>query len=669
MPGNRLKYFIIFAVLFFSCRSDAQKSIFALSDIYSVRPDGSFQEIKNGSSAFLQNKNSHWNASEKTVFMHSAQNEEVAVQIVLPNLGSEYKLILDQFSGPVIIETDRISMYKIDWVNHSDFGFCPDLLIPVPIEHNTASVQPSPIVPNASVIPVFFEVWVPKSATAGLYSSTLQISNQEGFYQKLNIQLEVLDFQIPDQPSFAFEILSYNLPHEDLGFQQRLNTRDGYGYTAVKLTENAKQATYQVYKLAQDNRCYVNSLLYSSQRGYGRYAPSVIRQNDKIPVIDFAAWDDLFSPVLSGATNKYNQPPPFFMLPLNINYPFTNQSAPEEQFDFRPFENNLPLQAGLNPRLAEFEQSYLSAARQFAEHLNQKYTTATLFQVYFNQKPNSKRNRTPWKLDEPVTESDYKALRYFFSLTRQAVGDKFSNRLDIGHFNCDRFQTPDGSPTKCYKAKEFNSKHADAILKQVTDHWVIGVSHAEAAVHTLPEYRDETNKIFVYSTSGAGNAIAGHYGFFAGEGFKSFKMGIDGRVIFKLAIDAGNPAKFEGTDCVIYDGNKINIPAALPSRRLKMWRNSVNEYEYLLMAAKKNPDLTEQILNKMVSTGYSPDEKYRNRSRARAFRYNNNVEDVLKARMLLAAIITGSRNNLPELQGPSHLFRSTEFSDAIINYD
>jgi hypothetical protein len=173
-----------------------------------------------------------------------------------------------------------------------------------------------------------------------------------------------------------------------------------------------------------------------------------------------------------------------------------------------------------------------------------------------------------------------------------------------------------------------------------------------------------------YSTSGSRYAIGIHYGEFAGEGFKSARMGITGRIIYKLGLNSANPLKVdESDDNTFYSGTSMGFEGALPSHRLKLWRNAVNDFDYITVAKKINEAATMEIINKMTKVGPTASPKYRERSNARAFWFTNNVEDILRAKIKLAEIITGKNYSVSEIEGFSEKYAPCGSADQIVDYD
>jgi hypothetical protein len=250
----------------------------------------------------------------------------------------------------------------------------------------------------------------------------------------------------------------------------------------------------------------------------------------------------------------------------------------------------------------------------------------------------------------------------------QQYGIQIRNRVDIGHFNCDRFLTPDGEQTRCYKSKGYNKYDADHYLKEFVDHWVIGITHLEAAQHTLSEYKNTDSKVMAYGTAGSSFAIGFHYGQFAGEGFKAARIGTSGKIMYKLGLDS--PINIKKSDhSTFYSGSSMGFEGALPSHRLKQWRNAVNDFDYIMAAMKVNGAAATKIVEQMTKIGPSAAQKYRERSNARGFWFTNNVEDIVRAKLLLAGIITGEEFPEMEIEGFSQKFSPCGSEDQIVGYD
>ena len=129
-------------------------------------------------------------------------------------------------------------------------------------------------------------------------------------------------------------------------------------------------------------------------------------------------WDRRFGPYFDGTAfddlPRKGVPLECFYLPLHENWPTTIAGHynggywADEAFD------------------EVHRRNFVSASRQFAEHINERGWTETLFHCFFNNKVDYKRNgwsrtSSPWLLDEPQNFQDYWALRYFARAFHEGV--------------------------------------------------------------------------------------------------------------------------------------------------------------------------------------------------------------------------------------------------------
>jgi hypothetical protein len=667
--------------------------VFVVSDIYTVAPDGGTTELASGKFDALADRNVHWDGAAKTIKMYGARNEEVAVQIVIARPGKGYGAKVSDLAGPGTIPAARISTSAMCWVpvcEGKGTGFVHDLVIP--LDGSVVGIKDFDIplaikgvpAPGNQVGVMLYEVWIPKDAKAGKYKGKVQVMAAETEVAALNVELEVFNFELPDQPAFAFDLLEYGMPSEGKnGFATSARiTNAGLGKGANKVSDLSKKLNHHAYKVAADHRCFVNVLPYSSQRGTPTQAYPVDGKGASAKIMSYTEFDELFAPILDGKCNKFGQPPMHFTLAFNANYPHICESEPKKQFNWMPFKTTVPDSPGKDAKLKEFEETNKAIAEQYVTHFAEKGWTKTRFEIYHNQKTDetrekkgskedADRNTLPWKLDEPTEPHDYQALRYLLNTGKWAFasakekGIQIATRIDIGHFHCHTLSTPDGKTSVCYKAKSYDKANAKQTLKDAVDHWFVGMTHSEGGHHHLKDYEREGAKMMRYGSDGAGVKV--HYAEFAGEGFESAHLGFVGRLVYKL--DPLDPNSANLRNSAMYHGKSLGFEGFLAPHRMKLWRNAVNDYDYILEARKKDKEAANAIVGKMVRLGLSSDEKYR-AAGLRAYYPTNNVEDFARAKVKLAALITGQK--APEgfeLQGNSDVFSPCGSKDTITGYD
>ncbi len=644
----------------------SRPEIYAVSAVYSFQPDGSVSEMAKGDLGELRQHNGHFDASTRSIRLYGARNEEVAVQIVIPFAGEGFSARATAI-GAIPAERVRFSLIAYAKVGTK---LQPDVMIP--LDGTVAGLRSFDVPLRIKGLPepgnqqgmLLMEVWIPKNLAAGIQTGSISILQGAEEIAALKVEVTVLDLSIPDQASFRLDYLSYGSPLGELKLDARLDEGGGRDF---KTDPKAIEIEQQAYRLSQDHRGFLNILPYRSQRGSPTYAYPVKGSGKNAKIVSFDGFDERFGPVLDGKTSKYGQPPACFTLAFNINYPYTMHEDPAKQFDFRPFKDSLPEGPGIHKDLAEFEETFRAVAQQTAEHFAQKGWTRTQFEIFFNQKP-SKSNRSPWKLDEPVEGIDYKALRYLFRVAKWAFegaekkGVKILTRLDIGHWECERFMTLEGKPTACYKKKDYNSKDAEKLLKPVVDRWVAGHVHVAAAYPLVAGYNTPQVLFDDYTGSAEGSS---HFGSLAGTCWEGAFLGLEGRVFYKAAFLSPSSVN---DSCMFYSGKDLGFTGILASRRVKILRTSANDYELLVLAKQRLPKAVEDLIHQVVRIAAAADPQYRTQSKTIGAYFTNNVEDILSARRLAAGIASGSDAGVT-LEGFSSRYSPNGAPEGIVGYD
>ena len=512
---------------------------------------------------------------------------------------------------------------------------------------------------------LLMEVWIPKTAAPGVHRGTVIVLEDGKELAKLGVDLTVFPLQLPDQPTFRMDYLSYGSPLRSWGLDAALG--DG-GSTELKTTPEAIGAEQHAFGLALDNRGYLNVLPYASQRGTPFYGYPVQGVGGNARIVSFDGFDRRFGPLLDGRIGKYRMPPQVFTLPFNLNYPYTNQNDPARQFGWEPFKTTIPDGPGREPRLSELEDTWRAIGQQTLAHVAEKGWTRTAFEIYNNQK-SAANNRSPWSLDEPVEGSDYRALRYLFTLARWAFegaaarGVTIVTRVDIGHWECDGLRTPEGTAMGCYKAKAFGPANARALLQPVVDRWVVGHVHVHGAQDLVGRYN---NARVMFDEYGGSGVRATHGGEFSGLAWIAHRLGLEGRMVYHAGYL--DPSNVSG-DGTLYNGLGLGFTGVLASRRVKLWRDAVNDYDLIALARKADAAATMALLDTVTRRGLSSDPSYRAKSRTIETYVTNNVEDLLRARRLASAIASGQTPLPMAVEGFSPRYVPAGTTDTIVGFD
>jgi len=236
-------------------------------------------------------------------------------------------------------------------------------------------------------------------------------------------------------------------------------------------------------------------------------------------------------------------------------------------------------------------------------------------------------------------------------------------RVDIGHWECDGLRTPEGMVTGCYKAKDFGPANARALLQPVVDRWVVGHVHAHGAQDLVSRYN--TGRVMFDEYSGSGVSTT-HGGEFSGLAWVAHRLGLEGRMVYHAGYL--DPANVSG-DGTLYNGIGLGFTGVLASRRVKLWRDAVNDYDLIALARKADAAVTTALLEKVTRPGLSSDPSYRANSRTIETYVTNNVEDLLRARRLAAAIASGQTPLPTDVEGFSTRYAPAGTPDTIVGFD
>jgi Domain of unknown function (DUF4091) len=329
-----------------------------------------------------------WDAGSKTVRLHSARNEFVGFQIVLPVPIANARPTLT-FDGRI---GDRI---KVGFGRYRSVGSSKGPL-PDPI----VALDQAEAVKDAKLACLHAEVYIPHDVPAGDLKGTLTLESG-GQSLALSVSLHVWDFTLPDSLSFLPEMNCYGLPGNERDF----------------------------YRLAHRHRTFINRLPYNQNGAIqDGCAP---RWDGK--TLDWSAWDKRFGPLLDGSAfadlPRRGVPLDGFYLPLHENWPTPIEgSYNDDYWADRGFA-------------AGYRAAFVEVSRQIAEHLHAKGWKDTLFQGFLNNKVDFKsrgwsRGSSPWLLDEPANTQDFWALRYFGTAFHEGINQargpaKLAFRVDI----------------------------------------------------------------------------------------------------------------------------------------------------------------------------------------------------------------------------------------------
>jgi hypothetical protein len=618
--------------------------VFCCGETYKFKPDGTVVEFAGKPPGGLAEQNTVFSKKRGSVSLAGARNETVAFQVVISGEAKDVSIALDGLKGAGEIPASRVEMSLISFVNPGKGeaeGDFPDICVPLRFIGGKLDV---PYAVKGLMAPrggqkvgmVLIEISIPADAAPGKYSGALKVSG--GAVAELKVELAVWDFAIHAAPSVTFEGNSYESPANSLDL--------GHNNPYVPAPKASTEVVHKFYQMFNRHRMFMNLFQAHSQRGKGIRAPALSGYG-KDTQCDWKTWDEQWGPVLSGEIFEDKQPPPYFYLPFNLHWPYGYSHDPEmkdQRIDFR--KNPDDIHKSLVP---EWEETFKAVARQVVEHLAEKGYKQTVFQVMLNHKRHGSEGGAdkpntlcPWRTDESYDKSDYAIHQWFAKLTNEFMRDpandkgvKIRYRLDIGHWNCR------DEKMQCYKASEtkrWEMDDGEGMLEPFVDNWYITQTHAYGNRHRIPKLlaKGPYKEAFMYA---GGEMISGSATKHRALMWYIFDMGLRGYLPWTISPEATSKSGYpSGFDYVCYHGKDMGFSEPLPSFRMKVWRRSSYDAEYLKLAKAKDAARVRNLMSEMCPYKADPNNNYKVVEFPAP---NNNPEDWELARLELAEIILG----------------------------
>ena len=467
--------------------------------------------------------------------------------------------------GKAQIPETQVHLFQ-DWYVR-DGEWYPE--VAVPLRQAFAIPDARNGVPGQRNQSLFVEVYVPHRTPAGAYRGRLEISAEGVKPFVVPVELQVLDFALPDRLSFDVDLNSYGPP----------------GDAAQEL---------RYHRLAHEHRTTLSTVGYTqSGSGHPGFAPPLTGTGQAMRVSDWTEWDRRFGRYFDGSAfadlPRAGVPLRHVYLPfqeawpadLRKHYRFTPQTTgwPEQLIEHAL--KAPPVEEAFD---AEYREGFQTVVRDFARHCRERGWKETEFQFYLNNKYNYRdpkqggRGSSWWLLDEPASRDDWLALRFFGQLfhtsVREALGPPRPNdpklifRADVSRPQWQR-DWLDGVVDRMCVSGEFFRKHdlcMDMKRTQGISFWHYGTGND------------------IHATNLTGEAWALQVYLAGGDGLLPWNS-VEGDAAFEKPMPTA----------LLYPGARFGIEGPLASLRLKALRRGQQDVEYLSLLAKKRSWSTGQL--------------------------------------------------------------------------
>jgi hypothetical protein len=441
--------------------------------------------------------------------------------------------------------------------------YLPDALVPARRGQPFEIPDPDNAIPGQTTQEFWVDVFVPPDATPGEIAGRVRLS-AEGESADLPIRVTVLDAVLPDEPCLAMDQNSYGCRWLREQYPKALGGKPGserYWHASSELIQN-------YFRVAHEHRTLFHNLGYGHSGQFDPiYGPRAVGRGRDRHLTDWDYFDRHHGPLLDGSAFATAAP----------GMPRPRQSARPIWAVYTPFNPDWPA-SYVNWGEPGYEVEFTRCMGEFDRHIRERGWTRTHLEFFFNHK---KRYRWfEWDGDEAKFAKDDAYHLEMIRLWKKAVGDtpvKWVYRADVSWRMKDQFVSLGGN-RNLWDCGGFCAWYPEEIAQVVARGeivtWYGGYPRIDAASSGCLQN--------VYRTWARGL-----------HGFGGWLTPCPGRDPW-FACDGAATGVF-------YPGERFGIAGPIPSIRLKVLRNGIQDIDLLDQAAKRT-DRVAQTRTELVET-------------------------------------------------------------------
>ncbi len=439
--------------------------------------------------------------------------------------GGDYELAVspEDKSGKLQLDLFR------EWfhLTESDRNYYPDALIPVSMPFRSRIPDPENRIEKQSAQAFWVDIWIPADSVPGSYRCQAILKTRTK-RQVLPIELRVVPATIPDEDVVLVDHNSYGSSW----------LADQYQNTKVPSEESFK-LTHLYHRLFYEHRGVFHQLGY----GHGgkvikEFAPELAGSGRTKRVANWDLYDKHYGPLLDGTafsgSRRGPRPIPFVYLPINPEWPASFLWWGEPGY----------------------EVEFTNVLSQIDRHFREKGWTTTRFEMFFNHKKRYKA--FPWDGDEVRFPEDDKFFIEYGRLLKKAM--------------------PPDSPVKIvFRADaSWSMENQFKTLAGIVNYWVCGSTEFSWYPEAAKELKQRGDIVWIYGGPPSVTRVSTAITEFP---LRAWIYGIDGWVHWQT-VSAGQDPWFHfdgGGTALVYPGDRFGIKGPIPSVRLKIQRNCVQD--------------------------------------------------------------------------------------------
>ncbi len=433
----------------------------------------------------------------------------------------------------------QIDLFR-EWFHFtdSDKRYYPDALIPVHATYSSRLPEPDNRIPKQTAQAFWVDVYVAPDTRLGIFSGTAKLKANSKI-TTLPIQLTVLACVIPGEDVVTIDHNSYGsswLAQQFAGSYQRDPDHWFESNQFFKLI-------HAYHRVFYEHRGIFHQLGYGHSGKVGpEFAPVIEGSGRAKHITSWSLYDRHYGPLFDGtafsASRRGPRPIPFVYLPINPEWPASYEFWGERGY----------------------EAEFVNVVSEMERHFREKGWTHTTFEVFFNHKKRYKG--FPWDGDEVRFPKDLKYFLEYDRLLKKALPPNtpvhFVFRADVSWDMEEQFK----------------------VLNGIVRLWCCGGGILSFYRHAPKMLCDRGDVVWYY---GGPPGVTDSSSSITEFPLRAWLWGVNGYVHW-LTVSPGEDPWFHfdgGQTALIYSGERFGVSEPIPSIRLKIQRNCLQDLALL----------------------------------------------------------------------------------------
>jgi hypothetical protein len=461
----------------------------------------------------------------------------VSFQLVVQSAApSAYSLEVELNDPAHKIQTDLFR----EWFHFtdSDKRYYPDALVPVHSPYSSQLPDPDNKIAHQSAQGFWVDVYIPPDARPGVFTGKARLKCGASM-ATLAIQLNVLERVIPADDVLTIDHNSYGSSFLAEQYPSAYHSYSGNWFESDQFF----RLIHAYHQIFYEHRGIMHQLGYGHAGKVGpEFAPVLAGSGRTKHVADWTLFDRHYGPLCDGtafAGSRHGpRPIPFVYLPINPEWPASYEFWGEPGY----------------------EAEFVNVLRDLESHFREKGWTHTEFEIFFNHK--KRYMGFPWDGDEVRFPKDLAYFQEYGRLVKEAL--------------------PAGSPVHFIMRADvsWDMEQEFKVLNGVVKLWCSSGGILSFYRYAPKMLRDRGDTVWYY---GGPPAVTQNAAAITEFPLRAWLWGVNGFVHW-LTVAPGDDPWFHfdgGGTALVYSGERFGIEAPIPSIRLKIQRNCLQDLAVL----------------------------------------------------------------------------------------